>query len=81
MKQNITLAIDAKLLRQVKVMAARRKLSVSRLLAEDLSAQVENTNAFEQAKKQALEFLSRKFRLGGKRIKDRGALHDRQSLR
>lgn len=81
MKQNITLSLDSGLLKQARLLAARRKMSISRLLAEDLSEQVGRSREFNQARKQALAFLDRKFPLGGKRVKDRESLHDRAGLR
>jgi hypothetical protein len=77
MKQNITLAIEAKLLRKAKLLAARRGASLSRLLAEDLAGKVEEAEAYEQAKRQALSLFDKKLPLGGKGIGDRGLLHER----
>lgn len=81
MKQNITLAMESDLLRQAKQLAARRHLSLSKLLAEDLALQVGQAQQYEQSKQQALAWLERKFPLGGEGVKDREALHDRQDLR
>jgi len=81
MKQNITLSLETELLQQAKVMAAKRHLSVSKLLAEDLAARVSEAERYEQTRQQALVWLERKFPLGGLGIKDRDALHDRQNLR
>lgn len=71
MKQNITLSLDTELLRQAKLVAAKRKLSLSKLLAEELAEQVTQTRQHEQAKQQALAWLDKKFPLGGLGIKDR----------
>jgi hypothetical protein len=76
MKQNITLSIDAKLLKSARVIAAERGVSVSTLLAEELRDLVKQEAAYERAKSKAFALLARPFRLGGKRIKDRAALHD-----
>ncbi len=81
MKQNITLAMESDLLRQAKQLAARRHLSLSKLLAEDLASQVGQSQQYEQSKQQALAWLERKSPLGGEGVKDREALHDRQDLR
>jgi hypothetical protein len=81
MKQNITLSIDARLLKRARVIAAERGVSVSALLAEELRDLVEQEAAYEQAKSKALALLAQPFRLGGKGIKDRAALHDRPRLR
>lgn len=81
MKQNITVSMDSSLLKQAKVLAARRKISISRLLAEDLRQQVQAARDFARARRQALALLDRKFALGGKRVTDRDSLHDRSGLR
>lgn len=81
MKQNITLSLETELLQQARVMAAKRHLSVSKLLAEDLAARVSEVERYEQARQQALAWLERKFPLGGQGIKNRDALHDRKNLR
>lgn len=81
MKRNITVSLDSALLKQARVLAARRKMSISRLLAEDLSEQVRSVRHFNQARKQAMAFLDRKFPLGGRYVKDRDSLHDRPGLR
>ncbi len=81
MKQNITLSLDTELLRKAKLLAAKRKLSLSRLLAEELAEQVAQARQYDQAKKQALAWLDKKFPLGGIGVRDRGALHEREDLR
>jgi phage gpG-like protein len=81
MKQNITLSVESDLLRQAKQLAAKRHLSLSRLLADDLAAHVAQAAQYEQAKQQALAWLEQKFHMGGKGIQNREALHDRQNLR
>lgn len=81
MKQNITLSIDRRLLKQAKVFAARRGISISQLLANDLQALTEQQTSYEQAKHRALDLLKKKFRMGGKGVQDRDALHDRAVLR
>mgnify|MGYP001562796962 CR=1 FL=1 len=81
MKQNITLSVESELLRQAKQLAAKRHLSLSKLLAEDLAAHVAQAKQYEQAKQQALAWLEQKFHMGGKGIENREALHDRQNLR
>jgi hypothetical protein len=81
MKQNITVSIEARLLKRARVVAAERGISVSSLLANELRQIVEREAAYEQAKSKALALLAEPFRLGGRRIKDRAALHDRAGLR
>ncbi len=81
MEQNMTLSIDARLLKRARVIAAERGISVSALLADELRELVEHEAAYEQSMAKALAMLAEHFRLGGKRIRDRAALHDRAGLR
>lgn len=79
MQRNITLAIDDDLIRKVKVLAARRNLSVSALLREELSRLV-SEEAYETAKRAALERLERGSHLGGGPRPSRDEIHDRAGL-
>ena len=77
MKQNITLALDEQTLHQARQLAARRKLSVSKLLAEDLAQQVQADQRYEQAKRIALAWLAQAPLELGARHLDREAAHER----
>ncbi len=81
MKQNITLAVDKQLLRRARALAAQRGTSISALLASDLREIVEREAAYEQAKAKALARLQSPFRLGGAKVGDREAWHERKGLR
>lgn len=76
MKQNITLSVDAELLRGARVLAAEQNTSVSKLLAKELERLVHDNQAHRRAREQALAALERGFHFGGERI-DRDALHER----
>ncbi len=77
MKQNITLSLDEQTLHQARQLAARRKLSVSKLLAEDIAQQVQTDQRYEQAKRQALAWLAQApLNLEGQHL-DREAAHER----
>ncbi len=77
MKQNITLSLDEQTLHQARQLAARRKLSVSKLLAEDIAQQVQADQRYEQAKRQALTWLAQApLDLGGQYL-EREATHER----
>ena len=77
MKQNITLSLDEQTLQQARLLAAKRKLSVSRLLAEDLAEQVAQDRQYEQAKRQAMAWLAEpRLQLGGDYL-SREATHER----
>ena len=77
MKQNITLSIDKELIKNARVLAAQRQTSVSRMLSEELQKLIEDSNKYELAKKQALDYLSRGFHLGGEIAVSREELHER----
>jgi hypothetical protein len=81
MKQNITLALDKYLLKKARAFAARRRTSVSALIADELRKIVAEGTQYEQARAKALAQLNSPFRLGGAKIANREALHDRQGLR
>lgn len=80
-KQNITVAIDGGLLKRARAIAARRGLSVSALLAEELRAIVADGNAYESARRQAVAALKDGLPLGGAKITDREVLHERRRVR
>jgi len=75
-KQNITLSLEKELLQKARILAAKRSISVSRLLSEELARIVRETESFDQARLVALETLEHGFCLGGKPA-SREDLHDR----
>jgi hypothetical protein len=86
MKQNITLLIDRQLLKKARVLASQRSTSVSAMLADELQRLVASEVTYEhvtyaQAKARAQAQLNAPFRMGGARLTNREALHDRQELR
>lgn len=80
-KQNITVALDKRLLRKARVHAARRGTSISAMLAAELERVVMQEDAYELARVKALALLDSPFRLGGEKPLRREDLHDRQGLR
>jgi hypothetical protein len=80
-RQNITLAIDSTLLKRARAVAARRGLSVSALLAAELRALVAEDFEYESARRRAKAMLDDGISLGGARVTDRGALHERHRVR
>lgn len=77
MKSNVTLRVDSDLLREAKVLAARRGTSVSRMMADQLEAMVREDRAYEQAERRALERLDRGFDLRWTPPTSRAEIHDR----
>lgn len=76
MKQNVTLSLDKELLAELKVIAAKRSTSVSRMLADELIQIVKKTRNYEQAKRYALAAIETGFHGGGHRV-SRDELHER----
>ena len=77
MKTNITLKLDADLLRQVKILAAEEGTSVSALLADRLAAAVRERRSYNRAKKRALGRLHAGRDLGWTPPASRDELHER----
>ncbi|MCJ7704089.1 MAG: BrnA antitoxin family protein [Desulfobacterales bacterium] len=78
MKQNITLSLDRDFLKKVKVLAAKRDISVTRLLAEELTKIVHEDDQYESSKRRALARLKKGFHLGGLTFTTRDELHEQR---
>lgn len=78
---NITIKVDADLVRDAKVLAARRGTSVSRLVAEQLEQLVRSDQAYAAARRRALRRLRRGMDIGWEKPASRDDLHDRENLR
>lgn len=79
-KHNITVAIDARLLKKARAIAARRGLSVSALLAAELRRLVSDDSSHAVAHRRALALFATPLALGGEPI-NRKRLHERTRLR
>jgi hypothetical protein len=77
MKTNVTLKLDADLLREIRVLAAEGGQSLSSLLTDRLEALVRERKAFEKARRRALARLREGLDLRWTPPKSREALHDR----
>jgi len=77
----ITLTLDDDLIHRVKRLAVHRNCSVSALLREELSRLVAKDEAYETAKRAALERLERGAHLGGGPLPSRDEIHDHVSRR
>jgi|HubBroStandDraft_1064217.scaffolds.fasta_scaffold238380_2 hypothetical protein len=75
--QNVTVTLSRQILRKARELAARRAISISALLAEQLEALVGEDEAYERAKRQALALLDKGFSLGGALRTTRDELHER----
>lgn len=79
--RNITLTVDEETLREARVLAAQRGLSVSAFLRAEIAGLVERQRGYAKARESALARLKRGQRLGGGKLPSRDELHDRAKLR
>lgn len=77
MKTNITLKLDASLLREIRVLAAEEGTSISALLAERLEQIVRERKTYERARKRALARLREGLDLQWTSPRSRDELHER----
>ena len=78
---NVTITIDANLVREAKAFAARRGTSLDHLVVEQLEKLVRSDQAYTAAKRRALARLGCGYDLGWERPSSRIAAHDRESMR
>jgi hypothetical protein len=77
MKTNITLKLDAALLREIRVLAAEEGTSISALLAARLEQIVRERKTYERARKRALVRLREGLDLQWTPARSRDELHER----
>jgi hypothetical protein len=77
MKTNVTLKLDADLLRDARVLAAEEGRSVSALLSDRLEAMVRERKAFDKARRRAVRRLREGLELQWTAPRSRNELHER----
>lgn len=77
MKRNITLKLDADLLREVRILAAHEGTSISGLLAARLEQIVRDRKTYDRARKRALARLREGLDLHWTPPRSRDELHER----
>lgn len=77
MKTNITLKIDAGILREIRVLAAEEGRSISALLTDRLEALVRERKGFEKARRRALARLREGLNLQWTSPRSRDELYER----
>jgi hypothetical protein len=77
MKTNVTLKVDADLLREARVVAAEEGRSVSALLTDRLEAIVRERKGFDKARRRALTRLRQGLDLQWTPPKSRDEVHER----
>ena len=77
MKTNITLRMEQQLIREARILAAKRGTSVSGMLARQLEELVRAEKAYEAARRRALRRIEKGYDLGWAPPEDRDEIHDR----
>ena len=77
MKTNVTLKLDADLIREVRVFAAEEGRSISALLTDRLEAMIRERKAFDKARRRALARLRDGFDLQWTPAGSRDEVHER----
>lgn len=77
MKTNVTLKIDADLLREARILAATEGSSISALLAARLEEAVRERKGYDQARRSALARLRGGVELNWTKPRSRDELHER----
>jgi len=78
MEQNITLSIEKDLIRKAKVLAAKKEISISKLLSRELTRILNEEDLYESARKRATARLKKGYHLGGRILATREELHERR---
>jgi uncharacterized protein DUF6364 len=78
MKRNLTIQLDEATIQKARVAAARRSVSISQLVRDEIKRLADQDHAYEAAKKKALAHLNKPFNLGGQgKLPARDSLHER----
>jgi hypothetical protein len=78
LKRNITIALEENLLKKAKLVAAKKDVSVSRLVTDQLSKIIMEEDQYEASKRRAVARLKKGFHLGGRILATREELHERR---
>jgi hypothetical protein len=77
MQANITLKLDAELIREARVIAAREGTSVSQLMADLLEERIRRDRAYEKARRRAVSRLKQGYDLQWSPPASRDELYER----
>ena len=77
MKQNVTVQLDQAIIREAKVLAAKRSSSLSKFLSDQIQLIAAQESDYELNKKQALARLDKGYSLGGGKFPKREELYSR----
>ena len=76
-KQNVTLSLSPVTIQKARVLAAKRSMSISSLLAEQLDALVGEDEVYESARRSARDLMEHGLHLGGTPALSRDEIHAR----
>ena len=77
MKTNVTLKLEAKLLKEIRILAAEQGSSISRMLTERIEELVREQKGYDRARRRALARLRSGIDLGWSQPNSRDELHER----
>jgi hypothetical protein len=77
-KQNLTVTLDAEIIRKARVLAAQRGSSISEMVSRTIDELVSKAETYDAARARALEMIQRGFHLGKPRRVSRDELHERR---
>jgi hypothetical protein len=77
MKRNLTIQLDEATITKARLVAARRSMSISRLVTEEIEHAARKDTYGQLAKKTALKQLGQPFHLGGETLPSRDSLYQR----
>lgn len=76
-KANITLKLDTEILLSIKILAAKRGISISAFAAETFAEALKREGSYEDSMKRALALMKECSSLGWKKPKSRDELYER----
>lgn len=76
-KQKVTPSLSPATIQKARALAAKRSMSISRLLAEQLNALVAEDEAYELARRSAPDLMEHGLHLGGTPALSRDEIHAR----
>jgi hypothetical protein len=79
--RNVTITLDEEVARWIRVEAAKRETSVSRMVGEMLQEKMRSEDAYETARRQFFAVEPRPLRQEASPLPSREELHDRAGLR
>jgi len=75
MKQNITVQLDQAVIKEAKVIAAKRSTSLSKFLADEIRKIALLESTYDNDKKKAITRLQNGYSLGGDKLPEREELY------